>query len=148
MGVQRVNVREGKQGFQPVKHAASPPAPAPRASRPAAAADPRSELEQIARVAYQAVIERASQESPEGHREYLAKFLDQEEDLSMVDTGECAICGKTGSVLLADADYRAGSRLWKGGVMIQDAYPMLTPSIREQLKTGLHPRCLDGSGAS
>lgn len=41
---------------------------------------------------------------------------------------------------MTEAEFLAAHRAWSiGGVLIQDAFPMLTPAQREFIKTGITP---------
>lgn len=51
----------------------------------------------------------------------------------------CPFCGKTHEV---EVDYRPFQR-WQDGELIQYAMPHLTPTQREQLISGICPKCQD-----
>ena len=56
----------------------------------------------------------------------------------ITETPVCSWCGNTGWMEVPEASYNA----WQSRTMlIQDAFPHLTPAQREQLKTGYHPEC-------
>jgi|688.fasta_scaffold29758_8 hypothetical protein len=55
----------------------------------------------------------------------------------IVTTPECGICKETGYVEVP----AEGFFKWNFGMLIQDALPDLDKSLREQLKTGTHPKC-------
>lgn len=54
-------------------------------------------------------------------------------------TPDCIECGKH-SVLLVE-DYRLAA--WRGGMLIQKAFPHLTAEVREEMMTGFHAACWD-----
>jgi hypothetical protein len=54
-------------------------------------------------------------------------------------TPECQVCHQTGFVIAPEE----GVKLWQEGAFIQDALPGLTANEREQMVSGLHPRCWD-----
>jgi hypothetical protein len=54
-------------------------------------------------------------------------------------TRTCNHCGKT-EILGVDA---AAYTAWRSGQLIQDAFPDLTPEVREQIMTGYHSACFD-----
>ena len=49
----------------------------------------------------------------------------------------CSFCGEVHAVEVNLAQYKA----WQNGELIQNAIPDLTPTEREQLISGLCPRC-------
>ena len=49
----------------------------------------------------------------------------------------CSFCGEVHAVEVNLAQYKA----WQNGELIQNAMPDLTPTEREQLISGLCPRC-------
>ena len=49
----------------------------------------------------------------------------------------CSFCGEVHAVEVNLAQYKA----WQNGELIQNAMPDLTPTEREQLTSGLCPRC-------
>lgn len=55
----------------------------------------------------------------------------------IVETPECSWCGNGGTVEVPAPGFFA----WQLGALIQDAFPELSPAIREQLKLGYHPEC-------
>lgn len=56
-----------------------------------------------------------------------------------VTTPKCRVCHQTGFVIAPEE----GIQLWQEGAFIQDVLPGLTANEREQLVSGLHPRCWD-----
>lgn len=54
-----------------------------------------------------------------------------------VTTKRCVLCGKS-STLTVDAD---AHRRWRGGTLIQKAFPDLDADSRELLISGTHPSC-------
>jgi hypothetical protein len=54
-----------------------------------------------------------------------------------VVTSPCIVCGDT-SDLFVDLD---SWQAWRNGMLIQDAFPELTPTEREWIKMGTHPQC-------
>jgi hypothetical protein len=57
--------------------------------------------------------------------------------ISAYATKPCPHCGKTG-IISIDEDQLFK---WLSGSLIQEAFPTLAPSLREQLMTGMHPEC-------
>jgi hypothetical protein len=57
--------------------------------------------------------------------------------LIMVETPHCPICGKTSTLQVREA----GILDYRGGKLIQVAFPDLPADIREQLISGTHPEC-------
>ena len=55
----------------------------------------------------------------------------------VVETPQCGICNEAGTVEITLQEYLC----WEMGMLIQDAMPNVSPEIREQLKTGTHPKC-------
>ena len=55
----------------------------------------------------------------------------------IVQTPDCHICGESGIVEVPAPGFFA----YQLGALIQDAFPQLSPALREQLKTGYHPEC-------
>ena len=49
----------------------------------------------------------------------------------------CPFCGEIHSVVVPAEGYFA----WQSGELIQNALPMLTPTQREQIISGICPRC-------
>lgn len=62
---------------------------------------------------------------------------DLQNETYIVETPQCSWCGKGGVVEVPAPGFFA----WQIGALIQDAFPTLSPGIREQLKTGYHPEC-------
>jgi hypothetical protein len=56
-----------------------------------------------------------------------------------VTTEPCMVCGKTSEMDVSTT----GWVRWKGGWLIQDAFPEMPAELREQLKTGTMPECWD-----
>lgn len=54
-----------------------------------------------------------------------------------VSTGKCLHCGETGYLQLPHEGVEAYGR----GAYVQDAFPDVEPAIREQIISGVHPRC-------
>jgi hypothetical protein len=54
-----------------------------------------------------------------------------------VETPPCIVCGLP-SILEVDAD---AFRMWQAGAAIQVAMPHVSPSDREMLISGTHPKC-------
>lgn len=61
----------------------------------------------------------------------------------IVMTRVCSICGYTGELFMPAEDAGYGAMLRWGGALIQECYPNLSPTDREQLLTGTHPECWD-----
>jgi hypothetical protein len=59
------------------------------------------------------------------------------ESTHIVSTPKCGICGEQGTVEVPSV----GFLQWNFGMLIQEAFPELDRSLREQLKTGIHPQC-------
>lgn len=57
----------------------------------------------------------------------------------MVISTKCGFCGKKGSIIVHKKNYEA----WQNGELIQRAFPYLTPTERELLKTGICDKCWD-----
>ena len=57
--------------------------------------------------------------------------------ISAYATKKCSHCGKGGIVMLDEEQLFK----WLSGSLIQEAFPSLTPPIREQIMTGMHPEC-------
>lgn len=55
----------------------------------------------------------------------------------MLVTKSCMICGKERSMEVDDAAWAA----WQGGMLVQRAFPALSPSEREFLITGIDDDC-------
>jgi hypothetical protein len=55
----------------------------------------------------------------------------------IVETPECSWCGKGGTVEVP----AIGFLQWNFGKAVQEAFPDLDKALREQLKTGYHPKC-------
>ena len=55
----------------------------------------------------------------------------------VVETPQCGICKEAGMVEITLQEYLC----WEMGMLIQDAMPDVSPELREQLKTGTHPKC-------
>lgn len=51
----------------------------------------------------------------------------------------CVLCNTPNDVEVDAAAHAA----WRGGVLIQIAFPGLTPGQREEIQTGTHPGCWD-----
>lgn len=49
----------------------------------------------------------------------------------------CCVCHKQAKIKVS----RHGYRQWKAGQLIQTAFPELSDSQREMIKTGTHPAC-------
>jgi len=55
-------------------------------------------------------------------------------------TRPCVHCGKSGSIYpVWHQDYDR----YMNGAKVQDAFPTLSPALREQIITGTHPACWD-----
>lgn len=59
------------------------------------------------------------------------------EDMVIVATPRCVMCGKYGSVSMDRIEYER----WKGGELLQYAAKSLSADEREQVLTGTHPLC-------
>lgn len=58
-------------------------------------------------------------------------------DNFMVVRTQCPMCLKRAGITVEASEYNA----WQSGVYIQDAMPMLSAEEREQLISGMCPRC-------
>ncbi len=58
-------------------------------------------------------------------------------EMTVVTTRPCIVCGEKSEMSVDLNAYSA----WRNGTLIQDAFPTLTPSEREHLKMGTHPKC-------
>ncbi len=63
--------------------------------------------------------------------------------MMVITTPICPECGESG-ILQVPAN---GWDLWQEGALIQDAFGDLDKGIREQIKTGYHPKCWDSAFA-
>jgi hypothetical protein len=52
-------------------------------------------------------------------------------------TKECPGCGNQGSLTIWQDDMER----YLNGAMVQDAFPDLLPPMREQIVSGIHPKC-------
>lgn len=55
----------------------------------------------------------------------------------------CSICNKSGFVEVSSEGYTAR----KKGALIQEAFPELDKSLREQIVSGTHPKCWESMTA-
>lgn len=53
----------------------------------------------------------------------------------------CPSCGKEWSITVDAESYKAGIEKYRAGAMIQQAFPMWTPSQRELLLSGICDKC-------
>lgn len=58
-------------------------------------------------------------------------------------TQTCFICNRTGFVEVSSEGYTAR----KKGALIQEAFPELDKSLREQIVSGTHPKCWESMTA-
>lgn len=58
-----------------------------------------------------------------------------------VITPTCMWCGRSGSVKISDAEYRAWTS--DSRPLVQEALSETDAALREQLLTGTHPKCWD-----
>jgi len=58
-----------------------------------------------------------------------------------VKTRKCYHCGKDGYIIMPQQDYLNGSKAYRAGAFVQDAFPNLTIDQREQIISGTHPEC-------
>ena len=54
----------------------------------------------------------------------------------------CPFCGKISKLKVSTKVWRDGLTAYRNGALIQTAWPTLTPSSRELLKTGICDECL------
>lgn len=54
-------------------------------------------------------------------------------------TRPCEVCRKTTTMVLDEIQVLA----WQGGMLVQEAFPELSPDLRELLISGTHPACWD-----
>lgn len=58
-----------------------------------------------------------------------------------IETKHCMFCGLNGVVEVDDSENQW--ERWRDGELIQNVWPEVSLSIREQLITGTHPACWD-----
>ena len=56
-------------------------------------------------------------------------------------TRTCPFCRKTYTFTVDKEAYESGMEAYKNGVLLQNAFPSFSPSIREMLKTGICGEC-------
>ena len=56
-------------------------------------------------------------------------------------TRECPICGKIQTLVADEKMFKEGILKYNGGMLIQNAFPFLTPSDRELMMTGICDEC-------
>jgi len=61
--------------------------------------------------------------------------------MTTINTPRCWHCGKTGELKIPSEIFFAGKRKLEKGALIQEAFPTLHYSQREQIMTGIHPEC-------
>ena len=61
----------------------------------------------------------------------------------LMRTQICSICNKGGFVEVSSEGYTAR----KNGALIQEAFPELDKSLREQIVSGTHPKCWESMTA-
>ena len=61
----------------------------------------------------------------------------------LMRTPTCVMCSKEGFVEVSSEGYMAR----KKGALIQDAFPDLDKSLREQIVSGTHPKCWESMTA-
>lgn len=60
-----------------------------------------------------------------------------------VPTQQCPECGLYGEISIEWSAWEIGkTKRWQGEY-IQDCFPTLSPAEREQIMTGIHPKCWD-----
>lgn len=57
----------------------------------------------------------------------------------LIQTRQCHFCNQGGSLEVP----QEGVEAYQGGAFVQDAFPSLSASEREQIMTGTHPKCWD-----
>ena len=57
----------------------------------------------------------------------------------MIINTQCPFCSRKSTIQVDDLAYE----LWKNGKLAQHAFPSLTPDQREQIMTGICPKCWD-----
>lgn len=55
----------------------------------------------------------------------------------MIVTPRCSVCHEAAALSVDKDSYEA----WKGGMLVQNAFPTMPRAVREQLITGIHPAC-------
>lgn len=60
-----------------------------------------------------------------------------------VPTPRCIHCSQTGELVMSNEDYQKGIKAYRSGAYVQAAFPNLNAAEREQLNTGIHPKCWD-----
>jgi hypothetical protein len=63
--------------------------------------------------------------------------MDLKDSTHIVATPTCGICKEDGFVEVPSI----GFLQWNFGMLIQDAFPDLDISLREQMMSGTHPKC-------
>lgn len=63
--------------------------------------------------------------------------IDLSNETYMVETPICGMCGEGGVVEVP----AVGFLQWNFGMLVQEAFPDLDVSIREQMISGTHPKC-------
>lgn len=63
--------------------------------------------------------------------------IDLSKETYMVTTPTCGICGEQGVVEVP----AMGFLEWNFGKLVQEAFPDLDISLREQMISGTHPKC-------
>ena len=53
----------------------------------------------------------------------------------------CPLCGKISKLKVSTKVWRDGLMAYRNGALIQNAWPTLTPSSRELIKTGICDEC-------
>jgi hypothetical protein len=63
--------------------------------------------------------------------------MEMNETTTLIETRRCFHCGDKGMILLPNE----GIKAYEDGALIQDAFPDLPRSQREQIISGTHPEC-------
>jgi len=58
-----------------------------------------------------------------------------------VQTKTCIHCMQDGHVEMTYDEYNTGKKLYEQGALMQEAFPNLDLDLREQLISGIHPKC-------
>ena len=60
-----------------------------------------------------------------------------------IKTKRCIHCNETGIIEMPQVDFERGAALHDARAYIQDAFPNLNATQREQIISGTHPKCWD-----
>ena len=63
------------------------------------------------------------------------------EELVLVWTRTCSVCGETGRVLVTKAEFRDLAAWARQTIPLDEALPARSDAFREQVRSGIHPGC-------